>query len=74
MFYLIIQKWQIHINRERETKSYVECTGMAISSCPKNNFWNPSAPGFIIPATEGVSLPKNTISDIQNNATHHQLR
>lgn len=42
----------------RECKTYVEWTGMAISSWPKNSFWNPSEPGFIIPATEGVSLPE----------------
>lgn len=37
---------------------YLEWTGMAISSWPKNSFWKPSAPGLIIPATEGVSLPE----------------
>lgn len=41
----------------RECKTHAEWTGMAISSWPKNSFWNPSEPGFIIPATEGVSLP-----------------
>lgn len=38
--------------------TYAEWTGMAISSCPKKSFWNPSEPGLMIPATEGVSLPK----------------
>jgi len=33
---------------------------MAISSWPKKSFWNPSEPGLIIPATDGVSLPVNT--------------
>lgn len=41
----------------RYNMPYVEWTGIAISSCPKNSFWNPSEPGLIIPATEGVSLP-----------------
>lgn len=42
--------------------TYVECTGMAISSWPKKSFWNPSAPGLMIPATDGVSLPITKLS------------
>ena len=37
--------------------AYAEWTGIAISSWPKKSFWNPSEPGLIIPATDGVSLP-----------------
>lgn len=40
--------------------TYAECTGIAISSWPKKSFWNPSPPGLMIPATDGVSLPKDT--------------
>ena len=53
-------------NKWKETKhgetknTYVECTGIAISSWPKKSFWNPSAPGLMIPATDGNSLPVNT--------------
>ena len=42
------------------SSTYVAWTGMAISSWPKKSFWNPSEPGLIIPATDGVSLPANT--------------
>ncbi len=36
---------------------YLLYTGTAISSCPKKSFWKPSDPGWITPATDGVSLP-----------------
>lgn len=41
----------------KENHINLEWTGMAISSWPKKSFWNPSEPGLIIPAIEGVSLP-----------------
>lgn len=51
------QSVNVHMNLYEEQSTHVGWTGMAISSCPKKSFWNPSEPGLIIPATEGVSLP-----------------
>ena len=70
----MLQRWKRKIWDTREVRfnyqfnhwtmeTCVEWTGIAISSWPKNSFWNPSEPGLMIPATEGVSLPGKTSFD-----------
>lgn len=61
-FSLSLSRWYL---------TYAAWTGMAISSWPKNSFWNPSEPGLMIPATEGVSRPEKEykISSLTPNLT-----
>ena len=43
---------------DRLDKTDLPCTGIAISSLPKNSFWKPPLlPGWTTQAMDGVSLP-----------------